>query len=109
MLQVDALFRRSLLNVEYFLINSFGNYHTTLRDRSKDSQPFNMTTPALDLSLFISGDSLQRKQLASDLFGSLSRQGYVRLVNHGISDDLVTKLFNWVGSKTYYTVGSSIS
>ena len=67
-----------------------------------------MTTSALDLSLFISEDSQQRKQLASDLFGRLSRQGYAKLVNHGISDDLVAKLFNWVGSETY-TVGSSIS
>ena len=55
-----------------------------------------MTLPTLDLSLFTRGNASQQAQLASDLLQSLSRHGFVKLVNHGISDEAVADLFEWV-------------
>lgn len=55
-----------------------------------------MTLPTLDLSLFTSGNASQQMQLVLDLLDSLSRHGFVKLVNHGISDQTVTQLFEWV-------------
>ena len=55
-----------------------------------------MDLPTLDLSLFTGGNASQRMQLASDLLNSLSRHGFVKLVNHGISDLVVAQLFEWV-------------
>ncbi|MCJ1231405.1 hypothetical protein MMC12_008082 [Toensbergia leucococca] len=54
-----------------------------------------MDLPTLDLSLFTGGNASQRMQLASDLLNSLSRHGFVKLVNHGISDLVVAQLFEW--------------
>jgi isopenicillin N synthase-like dioxygenase len=59
-----------------------------------------MTLPTLDLSRFTGGSTLERHQLASDLLASLSQHGFVKLVNHGISDKAVAKLFDWVCLKT---------
>jgi isopenicillin N synthase-like dioxygenase len=55
-----------------------------------------MTLPTLDLSRFTEGRDLERQQLASDLLASLSQHGFVKLVNHGLTDEAVSKLFDWV-------------
>lgn len=55
-----------------------------------------MTLPTLDLSLFTNGRDVERRQFASDLLDSLSHHGFVKLVNHGILDTTVCRLFAWV-------------
>lgn len=55
-----------------------------------------MTLPTLDLSLFTNGSDTVRRKLASDLLDSLSHHGFVKLVNHGISEKTVSRLFEWV-------------
>ena len=55
-----------------------------------------MSLPRLDFSLFLNGDESERQKLASELFASLSQHGFVRLVNHGIIDSEVNRLFQWV-------------
>jgi isopenicillin N synthase-like dioxygenase len=55
-----------------------------------------MSLPRLDFSLFIAGDETERQKLALDLFASLAQHGFVRLVNHGITDTEVNRLFEWV-------------
>ncbi|MCJ1281401.1 hypothetical protein MMC26_000720 [Xylographa opegraphella] len=59
-----------------------------------------MAHSTLDLSLFTHGDEAERHQLALSLVESLSRDGFVVLVNHGISDLTVEKLFEW--SKSFF-------
>ena len=55
-----------------------------------------MTRSTLDLSLFTHGNEVERQQLASNLLENLSQHGFVVLINHGISDSTVRKLFEWV-------------
>ena len=57
-----------------------------------------MTLPSLDLSLYTHGDAGQRHEFASELLGSLTDHGFVKLVKHGISDQRVRELFKWVSS-----------
>ncbi|KAI0517552.1 putative gibberellin 20-oxidase [Xylaria bambusicola] len=54
-----------------------------------------MSLPRLDFSLFLNGDDSERQKLASELFASLAQHGFVRLVNHGITDSEVNRLFQW--------------
>jgi isopenicillin N synthase-like dioxygenase len=63
-----------------------------------------MALPTLDLSRFTDGSELERQKLASDLLASLSQHGFVKLVNHGIPDETVSKLFDWVRVKCPSTV-----
>lgn len=56
----------------------------------------NMTT--LDLSLSTNGSNSDRQRFASQLLGSLSQRGFVKLVGHGISEEAIAKLFEWVRS-----------
>ena len=58
----------------------------------------NMTLPSLDLSLYTHGDAGQRQKFASELLGSLTDHGFVKLVKHGISDQRIRELFRWVSS-----------
>ena len=55
-----------------------------------------MAIPTLDLSLFTNGHDWERQQLAADLLESFTRHGFVKLVNHGVSDQEVSKLFESV-------------
>ena len=55
-----------------------------------------MTLSRLDLSLFTSGNATDSQHLASDLLESLRRHGFVKIVNHGIPDHTVAKMFEWV-------------
>jgi isopenicillin N synthase-like dioxygenase len=68
-----------------------------------------MALLTLDLSRFTDGSELERQQLASDLLASLSQHGFVKLVNHGIPDEAVSKLFDWVRVKCLSTVTKSDS
>lgn len=55
-----------------------------------------MTLSRLDLSLFTNGNTSDRQHFASDLLESLRGHGFVKIVNHGIPDHTVAKLFEWV-------------
>lgn len=55
-----------------------------------------MTLPTVDLSRFTHGSDLERQQVASELLGSLSHSGFVKVVGHGIQDQVVAKMFECV-------------
>ena len=59
---------------------------------------FNISWPGmeldtLDLSLFINGSEKQRADFANTLLSSFSKCGFVKLINHGFSSDMVETLF----------------
>lgn len=61
--------------------------------------------PTLDFSAFVSGvDSPQRKEFVEGLAESLSKNGFVKLKNHTVSDDVIRDLFKWVSCQTSPTV-----
>lgn len=55
-----------------------------------------MAIPTLDLSRFTCGPEWDRQQLAADLLDSFAKHGFVKLVNHGISNREVSDLFDMV-------------
>lgn len=55
-----------------------------------------MALPVLDLSSFAEGNSVQRQQFASELLKSLYKDGFIKIVGHGIEDSEVERLFEWV-------------
>lgn len=57
-----------------------------------------LALPPLDLSLFLSGTPAQKKQFANDFCDCLKRHGFAKLVNHGLTDDNVKGLYDWVRS-----------
>ncbi|KAI0815550.1 putative gibberellin 20-oxidase [Xylaria sp. FL0064] len=61
-----------------------------------------MSLPRLDFSLFLNADESERQKLASELFASLAKHGFVRLVNHGITDSEVKRLFQW--SRLFFAI-----
>ena len=68
------------------------------RERAKGAEPpKDMTFTTLDLSLFKNGGDADREIFGSRLLSGLSKQGFVKLVGHGVSDCRVDKLFEWVG------------
>lgn len=52
--------------------------------------------PTLDVSLFHSESTADRKQYASALVNSLTKHGFVKLINHGIPEETVMEMFEWV-------------
>ena len=55
-----------------------------------------MAGTVLDLSLYTHGDSKQKAEFAQALLQNCAQYGFLRLVNHGISDEDVSRLFDWV-------------
>ncbi|KAH6649195.1 hypothetical protein BKA67DRAFT_539186 [Truncatella angustata] len=51
--------------------------------------------PMVDMSLFISGNRLERSRFADQLRDSLVKHGFVKVINHGISDSEVEEVFDW--------------
>ncbi len=64
-----------------------------------------MTLRTLDLSLFTHGSGYDRQHFGSQLLGSLSQDGFVKLIGHGITDSAVYKLFEWVGPEQQPKIG----
>ena len=56
-----------------------------------------MSLPVLDASLFLSGSEIERREAAEDLCDSFTKHGFVKITNHGFSDELVAQVFEWVG------------
>ncbi|KAF9890774.1 hypothetical protein FE257_005643 [Aspergillus nanangensis] len=57
-----------------------------------------MTLETLDFSEFRLGGSEEKQNFSLKLLESFSQCGFVKLVNHGISDEEIEKLFDWASS-----------
>lgn len=57
------------------------------------SQTLYSEIPSLDLSDFTSEDPLKKEKFVADLGNAYQNIGFVALKNHGLSDDLTTKLY----------------
>ncbi|EUC26695.1 hypothetical protein COCCADRAFT_10506 [Bipolaris zeicola 26-R-13] len=57
----------------------------------------------LDLNTFCNGSIMERQQFAQSLKEGLREHGFVKLVNHGFSDDDINQLFNW--NKRFFALG----
>lgn len=55
------------------------------------------TLPILDFSHFHSDSETERSELIETLTSNLEQNGAVRLINHGVSDEVISELFDWVG------------
>ena len=51
---------------------------------------------AVDFSNFLNGPDWQREETAKELTRSLKENGFVKLTNYGIPDDIVNNIFPWV-------------
>jgi isopenicillin N synthase-like dioxygenase len=60
------------------------------------------TIPVLDLSLFVNGDADQRTTFIADLGKAFHEVGFVGLVNHGISKELVEGFYS--ASKSFFSL-----
>jgi isopenicillin N synthase-like dioxygenase len=49
--------------------------------------------PSLDLADFLSGDSARKSRFVQDLGAAFNKIGFVAIKNHGLSDELVAKLY----------------
>jgi len=54
-----------------------------------------MSVPRLDASSFF-GNSLERSRFCEALLSSLKAHGFVKLINHGIPDELIEDMFQLV-------------
>lgn len=54
--------------------------------------------PTLDFSKFTDGSHLDRVKLGKSLVGSFMNHGFVKLTNHGLPDETITKLLEFVCS-----------
>lgn len=68
-----------------------------------------MTISTLDISLFTKANSEERKKFTEELLASLTRYGFVKFVNHGISDQSVKEIFHWVAMAFLLTPKTLIS
>lgn len=55
-----------------------------------------MSLPTLNLSDFARGSPVHRSVFADDLLDSLMKHGFVKLEGHGVTEEMVEKLFNMV-------------
>lgn len=50
----------------------------------------------LDFSHFLHGDNEHRHQFGKELIDALGRVGFVKIINHGIGDDDICQMFDFV-------------
>jgi isopenicillin N synthase-like dioxygenase len=55
-----------------------------------------MNIPVVDLSDFLSGDETRKQQFVQQLGKAYEEVGFVAVKNHGIPDDLIADLYNYV-------------
>lgn len=60
------------------------------------------TIPSLDLADFLSGDAERRAKFVQDLGSAFNNIGFVAIKNHGLTDELTTKLYEVV-QKFFYS------
>ena len=53
--------------------------------------------PVLNYAKYAQGIVTERLKFANDLVESFKKYGFVKIVNHGISDEQVQQIFEWVG------------
>jgi isopenicillin N synthase-like dioxygenase len=63
-----------------------------------------MALPVLDAMQFLHGSIPQRNEFANSLLNSCKKYGFVKIVNHGISDAVVSELFAWASKSQNFTV-----
>lgn len=56
----------------------------------------NITIPRLDLLNYTEGNELQRKQFSDDIGKAFNETGFVTIANHGLSKELIEKLYKTV-------------
>ncbi|KAL3420095.1 hypothetical protein PVAG01_08594 [Phlyctema vagabunda] len=54
-----------------------------------------MAIPTLDISVLTKGTTEDKTKFSEELLRSLTRYGFVKFVNHGISEETATELFHW--------------
>lgn len=52
--------------------------------------------PRLDLNTYINGDAAQRKRFSDDIGKAFNETGFVTITNHGLSKELIDKLYEQV-------------
>jgi isopenicillin N synthase-like dioxygenase len=55
-----------------------------------------MSISVLDASQFLHGSPSQRAEFADKLLKSCIEHGFVKLINHGMPDAVITEMFSWV-------------
>jgi isopenicillin N synthase-like dioxygenase len=55
-----------------------------------------MNIPVVDLDLFVKGDAQQKQQFVADLGEAYEAVGFVAVKNHGIPDELIRDLYQYV-------------
>jgi isopenicillin N synthase-like dioxygenase len=55
-----------------------------------------MNIPVVDLSEFLNSDETRRKKFVNELGKAYEEVGFVAVKNHGIPDDLIADLYNYV-------------
>ena len=55
-----------------------------------------MNIPVVDLSDFLSGDARRKQQFVQQLGQAYETVGFVAVKNHGIPDQLITDLYQYV-------------
>ena len=53
--------------------------------------------PIFDYAKYDKGIVTERLEFANDLVESFKKYGFVKIVNHGITDEHVQRIFEWVG------------
>jgi isopenicillin N synthase-like dioxygenase len=62
--------------------------------------------PRLDLGTYINGDAQQRKQFSDDIGKAFNDTGFVTITNHGLSKELIDKLYEQV--KTLFALPEDV-
>ena len=57
-----------------------------------------MDTQRIDLALFAQGSVEERLKLSKSFVEILAKNGFVTVVNHGVSDQLIKGAFDWVNT-----------
>lgn len=52
--------------------------------------------PTLDFGKFLHGTQTERQELADQLVASFTQHGFVKLINHGVPDEVVDGIWKWV-------------
>jgi isopenicillin N synthase-like dioxygenase len=55
-----------------------------------------MDLPTLDFSKWAHGKAADRSQFAKELASSLIDHGFVKMINHGMSEGEIREIFDWV-------------
>jgi isopenicillin N synthase-like dioxygenase len=55
-----------------------------------------MEVPVLDFSSYVKGPASERERLCKGILENCATFGFMKLVNHGIPDEMVSEVFDWV-------------